>query len=274
MKLLLTTLAFTNPNLLDTCLTSWFNHTPRKVHKGILWQGNHQEMFPVVNKYCNYLDICMSKVNNYYVSGGWNILLLKAFELGYDGVIIVGSDTYFLPKFWDDFVKDLDKYDFVESSHQFNCFYISKKCFDVVGTFDENINAYCEDDDYRIRVIKSEIKYGFGKGDRNLLYHEGSATVRRNPFYQFKSYKSFQLNKEYMFKKWKAVQDSDPKWKPVFETPFNDPKWPLDKWVLDAEGRKKRLWENIIEDRYDKRLVPLLKCLHGTGIYDNNTKEI
>ena len=51
MRILLATLAFSNPDLLELCLNSWHNHVPRIntvkntiVDRGVLWQGRNQEM--------------------------------------------------------------------------------------------------------------------------------------------------------------------------------------------------------------------------------------
>jgi hypothetical protein len=273
MKILLATLAFSNPELLERCFTSWINHVPKYVDKGVLWQGQNQEMVKPIDKFNKHLEVAMRRQNNWGVAGGWNILLREAFyNRNYDGVVIVGSDTQFLNGFWDSFATDLGKYDFIESSHQFNCFYMSKDCFDIVGSFDENFYpAYVEDDDYRIRLQKAKIVYTVNKGSKRLLLHDHSSTVRRNPKYALSSFKTFPMNKEYMTKKWGGVQDSVPKWKQVFEHPFNNPEWPNDKWLLDIEGRKKRLWEDIVEDKNDLRLKTLLNAFYGFCSYNSDT---
>jgi len=271
MKILISTLAFSNPELLDKCISSW----PKNVDKCVLWQGfRHPEMEPIINKHRDNLSIYLRRKNNWYVSGGWNIILREAFlKNDFDGVVLVGSDTAFLSGFWEEFIYKIEKYDFVESSHQFNCFYVSRKCFDIVGTFDENIVNYCEDDDYRLRVKLSGINYLHSKGNKDLFLHEYSSTVRKNPIYALKSRKSFALNKQYMTEKWGGIEQSIPKWNPVYKTPFNDPNWPLDKWVLNPQGRIARLWDNIIEDKDDDRLIHLVNALKYPDkyIYDYKT---
>jgi len=265
-KILLTTLAYSNPDLLDKCLDSWYKHIPAEVDKGLLWQGyTNPEMEPTINKYLDKLNVYQRRINNWAVAGGWNILLREAFvKNNYSAVVIVGSDTAFLNnKFWNTIESNYhEAYDFVESSHQFNCFIISNTCFEQVGLFDENFFNYVEDDDYRIRVKKTGIKYINNCGDRNLFYHYESATVRRNPLLQLRSRRSFDLNRKYMHKKWGGVEHTNPKWKPVYCHPFDNKEWPLDKWILDPEQRKKQLWHNIIDDDNDDRLMLLVNALN------------
>lgn len=262
-KILLSTLAFSNPDLLDKCLHSWVEYTPYQVHLGVLYQGYKDAgIEEVIKDYHDDLDIYLRKKNNYGYGGGLNHIFREAFlKDDFDAVISVGSDTEFLDGYWESFIKDAEGYDFAESTHEFNCFLITREGFNKVGYFDENIFNYCEDDDFRIRINKNGIKYKDNCGDHNLFKHFGSATVKHNPVYQLKSRRSFELNKAYMFEKWGAIQNSNPKWKPVFKTPFNNPDWPLDKWVLSPERRLKQLWHNIIEDEDDDRLPLLVNAL-------------
>jgi hypothetical protein len=272
MKILLYSLAFSNPDLLDKCLLSW----PKGVDKAILWQGNKTELQPIYEKHKNNCAFTIKRINNWGYGGGNNLIFKEAFDKrNYDAVIGVGSDTEMLPGFWENFIIDLDKYDFVESTHQFNCFYISKKCFKTVGSFDENFfPAYIEDDDYRIRILKSGIKYKNSHGSHDLFSHVGSATIKSlSEIEKLRAYKSFQLNRDYMERKWGGNQFSIPKWRPVFEHPFDDPDWPLYKWVLNSEERKNKLWDNLYSDPKDYRLPILVESLFNNPnvVYDWKT---
>lgn len=264
MRILLSTLAFSNPNLLDRCISSW----PRNVDHCVLWQGmdiQSDAINEVIKKQQNNRNIkyLIRRKNNWGFSGGCNILMRHAFIIHtYDALVITGSDTMFNDGFWNSFTKQTENFDFVESSHQFNCFYMNRFAWIKTGYFDENFfPSYVEDDDYRIRVIKSGIRYKQSNEDPNLLTHFGSATVKLNPMYQLKSRRSFELNKEYMHRKWGGIQNSIPKWKPEFDRPFNDTNWPLDRWILEPERRKKQLWHNIIEDDGDPRIMSLVHAL-------------
>ena len=270
MKLLLSTLAFSNGDLLHKCVNSW----PETIDSCVLWQGLN-DLDSVISENASKIDQLIRRKNNWGVSGGWNIVLREALiKNNYDGVIFVGSDTRFMNGFFDEFVAGIEDNDFVESTHQFNCFYMNKKCLDTVGYFDENFfPAYVEDDDYRTRVKKSFIKYKTDVGNKDKFYHYSSATVKRNPMYQLKSRVSYGLNKEYMHEKWGGFEHTRPKWIPMYETPFNICGWDINRWVLDPDRRKKQLWHNIVGDDNDDRLMLLVNAINEPDKYKYNYKS-
>jgi len=249
MKVLLAVLAFTNPHLLDLCIDSW----PKDVDRAVLWQGEHDEMFPVIEKYKPTININLRRKYNWGVAGGWNIIIREAFTQDYDAIVFVGSDTKMLPGFWESFIKHTENYDFVESSHLFNCFLITRKCIKKVGLFDENFYpAYIEDNDYRIRVLLSGISYKRNQGNPKLFLHNESSTVNTNPFYRKKCDYTHELNKQYMHSKWGGEENTG--WLTNYKTPFNIPNWPLHKWVLDLQMRSNKHWDALPDDETDVRL--------------------
>jgi len=264
MKILLATLEFSNGDLLEKCVSSW----PESVDTCVLWQGMN-DLERTISENAKHIDHLIRRKNNWGVSGGWNIVLRDAFHNNdYDGVVFVGSDTRFMRDFWDEFVAGFGNNNFVESTHQFNCFYIDRFCFNVVGSFDENFfPAYVEDDDYRTRVKKSIVNYKKDIGSHDKFYHYTSATVRRNPMYHLKSRVSYGLNKEYMHEKWGGFEHTRPKWIPIYNLPFNNDQWPLNKWILDPYLRKRQLWHNIIDDDQDDRLMALVNAVNNPDKY-------
>lgn len=66
--------------------------------------------------------------------------------------------------------------EYLKDFHDFSCFLASKKLFDIVGPFNEEIElAYSEDIDYKMRMRKKQIVY---KSDHRVnIHHISSATA-------------------------------------------------------------------------------------------------
>ena len=213
-KYLLGTAAFSNFDLLQTCVNSWPTWIDRLVVFDRFNRGNGTNIREDVNVISYREHIGCSAV--------WNRIILNAMASGHNAVIIVGSDTEFKDNFLEEWIEQFENgnYIFATTLDQgFNCFGLTLECIEKVGMFDENFfPAYFEDNDYWLRAKLSGVDIG-DIGDATKLEHYGSATIRKNVQCNQANAFSFDLNQRYFWAKWGAHQDS-----PInkfYTTPFN-----------------------------------------------------
>ena len=115
---------------------------------------------------------------------------------------------------------DASKYKKVnEAEHPcFSAFMINKKCWDVVGEFDENFNpAYFEDNDYHRRINLSGMKaIVFPPA---VFYHYGSRTKLERLKTESEQLinHQFEKNRDYYVRKWGGLPGNE-----TFLKPFNE----------------------------------------------------
>lgn len=99
----------------------------------------------------------------------------------------------------------------------------------IVGTFDENFYpAYCEDFDWWRRVTLSGVRTS--KAPEALVDHIGSQTIRSDLEVAQKNAPTHARNLAFYERKWGGwAKDA------CFQTPFNDPSWPINHWQIDPE---------------------------------------
>ena len=249
-KYLLATSAFSNCDLLYNCIKSWPERSD-SIDKVVFldgknWEADFKDILQE-DKIGRYVDYYFSANEHVGASGGWNKILEYGFvKNDYDVVIIMGADTEMKEGFFDLLIKEWEENnpDF-SCCMGFNCITMTRKCFDTVGTFDENFfPAYFEDNDYdrRVRLAKETILYK-NVGDETLLEHYGSSTIRRDSFFNTANGKTFSMNQKYNIAKW-GCTPQDPS-ACTFETPFNDPTLTFKDWTLNKEEKeiKRKIWE-------------------------------
>lgn len=245
-KYLIGTSAFSNVDLLKKCIDS----LPKDIDNIIVFDGyNWEQVFgEFIQKYNGQYMI-----NNDHLgcSGSWNKLIRYAFvENSYDVVIIVGSDIEMKEGYFESYVEELEEGDFDFTTARgfgFNCFAITRKCYEIVGLFDPNYYVfYYEDNDYATRVRISKLKWG-DIGNPELFYHYGSASIKKNEKINKANGIIFPLNQQYYVKKW-GIKDSAKMDEYSYLTPFNDPNLTIKDWTLDEnlKNYKKQIWEKIV----------------------------
>jgi glycosyltransferase involved in cell wall biosynthesis/GT2 family glycosyltransferase len=242
-KYLIATSAFSNPELLENCI----NSLPKDTDNIIFFDGkNGLDVFK---------DYLISYPNQKYftcndhlgVAQSWNQLLKYAFNTNdYDTIVIIGADIEMQKGYFSGYVKDLEVGDFdftTAKDYGFNCFAITKKCYDIVGGFDENIfPAYFEDNDYHTRVKLSGLTIG-DIGNPDLFKHYGSVTIKNDEFYNSANGQTFKMNEKYYCEKWGSIPGDADRF--TYKTPFNNPDLSIKDWELDivAHNIKKEIWE-------------------------------
>jgi hypothetical protein len=247
-KYLLATSAFANNDLLKICIKSWPKMSgilDKLVYfDGKYWTDNFKNLLESGElKKNNVEQLTLSK--HMGVSGSWNQILKYAFDdNSYENVIIVGSDTEFKEGYLEGYIKEFEdnQLEFSTARGQgFNCWCMTRKCYEVVGTFDENFfPAYVEDNDFHRRVKLSQLKDG-DIGNFELITHYGSASIRKNKRMEEANCKTFPMSQQQFRKKWGGEHDSPNLWK----TPYNNSYLTFKDWILDKEEYelKKKIWD-------------------------------
>jgi hypothetical protein len=244
-KYLIATSAFSNPDLLERCM----NSLPGNVDNMIFFDGkNCKEVFREYmsrhpqQKFFTYED-------HFGVAQSWNLLLQYAFiHNNYDTVIIVGSDIVMKNGYYESYIKELEEgeFDFTTArGFGFNCFAITRKCYETIGEFDANMfPCYYEDNDYHTRVQLSGLKYG-DVGNNTLFEHidDGSNTIRKDDFYNNANGQTFSMNQKYQIEKWGGTIEDPGAF--TYKTPFNNPYLRLCDWKLNIVdyNAKRKIWD-------------------------------
>lgn len=243
-KYLIATSAFSNPDLLEKTM----NSLPSDIDNIIYFDGrNCKEVFnDYIQKYPQQLAFTYEE--HFGCAQGWNILMKYAFnQKDYDVIVIIGSDIEMNDGYFQGYINEFEKENLDFSTargHGFNCFALSRNCYNVVGEFDANFfPAYFEDNDYHTRVRLSGIKHG-DIGNPDLFEHYGSAVIRKNEEYNKMNGQTFSMNQQYFVKKWGGdVSDSNIT---SYKTPFNNPNLTIKDWKLDiiSYNKKRKIWGN------------------------------
>lgn len=239
--------AFQNPDLLEKCLKSW----PKFVHRVVFFDGKNwsnifKDLIDIKNGFKeDYADFVFTFNNHMGVGGAWNAILNYAFEKNnFDATIICGSDIEFKEGYLESYIEEFEKnkLEFSTARGQgFNCFCMTKKCYETVGQFDLNFwPAYLEDNDFHRRVKLSGLKDG-DIGDDKLIEHFGSATIRKENKYNTANGQTFPMNQQQFRKKWGGEHYDQNLWK----TPYNNSNLTIKDWILDIEEYllKKKIWD-------------------------------
>ena len=163
-------------------------------------------------KAVNNITVLGGTGDNAGVAGSWNIMCAKAFEK-YDYVLVLNDDIYFQSSEFD--VNGIINYMSNASIDFFCCeekydravFLMSKKCFNVVGSFDSNFApAYYEDNDYLYRLklakMRGKIDYGFVPSLNPTLFRRSSSLLK-HPDMLVKDGNDYrENNKKYYILKW------------------------------------------------------------------------
>ncbi len=241
--------AFTNSDLLEKCINSW-EFLPKEMTRllyfdGKNWKNEFKDL--IANDYekiKEQINFILTKNEHVGVGGAWNEILKFAFvKHNYDTVIIVGSDVEFKEGYIENYIKEFEELNCEFSTARgfgFNCFAITKKCYEIVGEFDLNFfPAYYDDNCYAQRVRLAKLNYG-DVGNSELLNHWGSATIRKNENYNKANGQTFPMNQKYFIKKWGALPEGK-----LYEHPFNNPNLSIKDWTLDITeyNQKKKIWD-------------------------------
>jgi GT2 family glycosyltransferase len=177
------------------------------------------------------------------VAHSWNLGIKKAFNLGFDHVLICNNDIVFHSETIDKLVERIKKDDVVlvtatnvslstttskntfenvekmqtsksfpegeKGTPDFSCFMISKRTIELIGWFDENFErAYFEDNDYYARIIVK----GFKAVCLNdaIFWHHGSQTLKSDPTLQKEIAVHYRKNEAYFVSKWGCLPVKDP----------------------------------------------------------------
>jgi len=237
MKYLLATSAFSNPDLLEKCISSW----PSIGHRLVFIDKDTGLFAEQLNK---YTDISYAASPEHLgVSAAWNTILKIAFEINtdMDAVIVVGSDTEMKEGFLEGFINEFEynKLEFaVANEFSWNCWCMTKYCYEKVGSFDANMFIYFSDNDYHRRVSLSGVPWKF-IGDPTLFSHYGSATIRKSEAYTNANNDTFNMCGMYFQEKWGGPPGNE-----TYKLPFNDENIKLKDWKLNKEKYefKKELW--------------------------------
>lgn len=249
-KYLIGVAAYDNRDLLEKCVESW-NTFPEELnlHRGIFFDGEkwREKFGNFPEEYSSNLDFVLTLNNHVGVSGSWNQILKYGFEENdFDVVLICGSDVEFKSGYTEKYIKEFEEQECEFATARgfgFNCFAMTRKCYNIVGTFDENcFPAYMEDNDFATRVRISGLRWG-DIGDPNLLEHYGSATIRKSIHYQHANNVTFPMIQRYLVRKW-GIKDLAKIDEYSYLTPFNDPNLTIKDWSLNEEEYiyKKQVW--------------------------------
>lgn len=194
--------------------------------------------------------------SNIGVPASWNLMIRSYINCPY--WIIVNDDVAFGPGFLQEMNQTALKDPEVGLVHgypgRFNLgswdvFLIRDHIISNYGLFDENLYpAYNEDSDYMMRFIHRPVKkvlelssgYYHGNGDKDQISLHGSQTKKSDPSLVPKLDRSYEMNIEYLTKKW------GPSWRMCYPTtsPFlgNGEDLPVSTTTFDLEfARKKHL---------------------------------
>ena len=150
--------------------------------------------------------------DNIGVAASWNFLCQKAFERGYNYVVVLNDDIYLHLEMYDYWCiinrMFIDQTDFLSCVEKFEraAFVLSSKCYDVVGQFDDNFYpAYYEDSEYlyRLKLAKGRGRIDYGIAPLlNPHVFRRSSTILAQKEESIVSSESKERNKKYYILKW------------------------------------------------------------------------
>lgn len=242
-KYLLGISAYQNSDLLEKCIRSIPSFIDYVIFfDGKNWQNIFQDLINKLNSF-SYL----TEYDHVGVGGAWNKILEHAFvKKDYDAVIILGSDCELKEGYLEGYIKEFEEGNFEFATGRgvgFNCFCMTKKCYETVGEFDLNLfPCYYEDNCMATRVRISKLAYG-DVGNPDLFWHYGSAVIRKDERFNKANGITFPMNQRYYVKKW-GIKDLSKMDEYSYLTPFNDPNLTIKDWTLDKQEYeyKKKIW--------------------------------
>lgn len=168
----------------------------------------------------------------------WNDALTRAFNLGHTHVLVLNNDVQIRP----DTFSSLYNWSITYNTHfttavsvnselelrpddepttssphpDFSCFMISKECWDRVGKFDASYYpAYCEDNDYHVRMHRAGIKAV--SIDLPYLHYSAGTIKHADPAEVAEIKRGAQINRE-KFKNTYGCYPSDPEYAELFKS--------------------------------------------------------
>lgn len=153
------------------------------------------------------------------LSKSWNEGILDAWKRKAMGVVIVNDDCVF-PTFGDvDIMASATIDNWITAANVgYSCIGVSRKAFDKVGCFDENIfPAYYEDCDYSRRLSLAGISIAQCEA---TVEHEGSGTIKKSPELNDQNLHTMMAIQRYYRAKWGGLNGEE-----LYRIPFNDPRF-------------------------------------------------
>lgn len=148
--------------------------------------------------------------------------------------VILNSDVAFLPGqlHWLDqqSCAHLDKPAIVMGIEGMSAFSINERCVEAIGTFDENFwPCWFSDWDYNRRVFLGGATLVEALDFKPI--HDKNSSTDYSRLSEKECARHYYLSRAYYYRKWGAISS--------YVHPFNNPAWPISKWVLDTEERRK-----------------------------------
>lgn len=189
------------------------------VHFFILDNGQSdlfdRQLFLNISGKMNMESLCPPK--SLGVSESWNLLLVHAFDRGFEGAFVINDDVYWgadLPRaqmLANAYINEAKNKAFFTSTKNWCNFFMPKKVFQEVGQFDNQFYpAYFEDMDYKYRLKLAGYQV-LQTGALDPVLYRNSMTIVKDP-----SINRFNENKAKYIKKWGGEPGSE-----TFKTPYN-----------------------------------------------------
>jgi GT2 family glycosyltransferase len=178
------------------------------------------------------------------VAGSWNEIIRFIPTAAY--WLLVGNDIAFgagdLSRMHDYTMANRETHVEIYSNHGHSFFAVTPLHLERVGEFDENLYpSYLEDCDDARRMFLTASRNANCPGI-NAIHgeapHWGSSTIMSNEHYRMMNGVTHGANYAYYRRKWGGDNGGE-----VYRTPFNDPAWPINRWVIDPDHRAKNsIW--------------------------------
>jgi GT2 family glycosyltransferase len=146
--------------------------------------------------------------SNLGVAGSWNWLAKKAFEDGFENILLLNDDVE-LCKTWLHLHRQMDKHtpnELVKWSGTWSCFVLPKYVWEKIGEFDTGFHpAYFEDNDYERRIqLDDDCEVVVDNFFKPTLYRN-SMTIQKDP----RLNAGFMLNQERYIRKWGGLPEKE-----------------------------------------------------------------
>jgi len=168
-----------------------------------------------VEQACDQLeDQGLAQIHRPYFNLGcaasWNYACYKAWDLGYDKLFLMNDDFIMTDiEALERMETYIEEYpDFICHYHGFSAVCITKKHFDIIGSFDEGYwPAYFEDNDY----VSTARQYGLDDKlfDVDKFKHYGSLSLRSSVYLNMLNMRTFEMNKARYIAKWGGLPHNE-----------------------------------------------------------------
>lgn len=239
MKIAIATIAYNTPreSIFRLWETAFQDEGKHHIVGHLFLHSHHDETKRACYEAKDSFKLCLYDYGvNRGVATSWNDAQINGFETGADVVIICNDDIYFsegdIDKLATKAIQNPDRYmvscagyhivlDTWRPSHGYSCFALNKIALTKIGCFDQNFHpAYGEDLDHHRRATM------LGLVEENcsdtMVYHAGSATIRRDEQLSLANIASQMKNHEYFRLKWGSNDH-----KGGYAYPFNNPEFDL-----------------------------------------------